>query len=268
MRDRPVVLAIGGHDPTSGAGITLDSAAIRHAGAHPLTVPTALTIQDTSGVRGFLPMEPAIFREQLAYVTSDIQPDAVKIGMLPTLPLVHEVRRFLEVVPAPVVLDPILAASDGSGLVDPEELSFEHFVPILDRTSLLTPNLQEAEALLGRAIHVPDDLDAAGWDILDFGCEAVLLKGGHRSDVPEDVLFTFDSQVPFPGKWIEGPEVHGTGCLLSSLIAAGLARRISLVDAIREAKGMLYDLLVEAQVIGAGRALVQFPVPRNPRKAR
>lgn len=250
----PIVLSIAGHDPTGGAGITQDAAVIRWSGCYPLTVPTALTIQDTRGVKGVIPVEPAWFREQLRCVTDDLAPDVIKIGMLGTGEIAKEVLHFLETQDRPVVLDPVLSSSDGEPLVD----VIEPIEELYSHVSLITPNLPEAEYLAGRGLLTADEIDEAGWLLMERGVQAVLIKGGHRQDKPDDVLFWEEGQVIIEGDWIEGPEVHGTGCALSSLIACKLAKGDALDEAVAASKKILAQKLGQATPLGLGRALLTW----------
>ena len=255
--DRHVALAIGGFDPSGGAGIIADIRTFVHFGCRPTAAITSLTFQNSQGVFGAIHETAESLRAQILPIVKEFRVDAVKVGMLPTAELVHEVARLIreEQLPAPVI-DPVMQSSSGHRLM--EEEAFEVFVTeLLPLSRLVTPNIPEAEKLAGMNIDDGDDMRQAAARIRELGARAVLIKGGHlkpesgvRSQESEwgssptvregveaiDVLNDQGQLEIFRGEWIDGPSVRGTGCMLSSAIAACLAKRMSLVDSISAAK--------------------------------
>ena len=232
----PVALTIAGSDPSGGAGIQSDLRTFAALDVVGLSVITALTVQNSRGVLAIHPVAPDVLAAQLNAILEDSRPDAVKIGMLGGASQVRVVadalRRFR---PPHVVLDPVLASTGGVPLLDREghEALLTDLLPLCD---LVTPNLDEAAALA--------NLTAC----------AMLTKGGHRTGAPVDVLTRLDGTVTtFLGERIDTPHTHGTGCLLSSAIAAWLARGLNLENAVFEAKQWLEAALDTPVAVGQGR---------------
>jgi len=257
------VLSIAGSDPTGGAGIQGDLQVFRARGVHGAAVVTALTVQDTQRVRQSLPAFPNVVLDQIRILLRDIRPAAVKLGMLGTDDIVRNVMLGLgELDPeVPVVLDPVLAASDGTPLL--ERRAWGSLGALIERTALVTPNLHEAELLTGvQTASRTGCEEAAGELIESFGARAVLVKGGHRTGAPDDLLaIRTDAGVEI--HWLEGERidvgpVHGTGCALSAVIAAELAKGESLFDSVATARGFVADGLRNAFAPGGGARLLGF----------
>jgi hydroxymethylpyrimidine/phosphomethylpyrimidine kinase len=222
-------------------------------------VPSALTVQDSSKVYSVLPVFPSVVLDQIRCLLRDITPDAVKIGMLATDDVVRNVALALALLPdsVPIVVDPVLTASDGTPLL--ERRAWSTLSSILCRATLVTPNLFEAKALSGEDVSSRSGCEAAARHFIEeFGCGGVLIKGGHRAGAPDDLLarspgdaITFDW---LDGRWVEIPEgpVHGTGCALSSAIASGLALGVDLESAVADARGFVARALGKATRLGAG----------------
>ena len=236
-------LTIAGSDSGGGAGIQADLKTFSALGCYGMTVITALTAQNTQGVRGIYEVAPAFVRAQLDAVVEDIGVDAVKIGMLHDPDIIHVVAGGLRAHGITrVVLDPVMVAQSGDRLIKDEavEALKTHLIPL---ATVITPNLPEARALLGRNIQGPEDMEAAARALLDLGPASVLVKGGHLGgDESVDCLFVSDRLAAdqevywFAAPRIDTPNVHGTGCTLSSAIAAYLARDYALPDAVAAAK--------------------------------
>ncbi|MBR4717228.1 MAG: bifunctional hydroxymethylpyrimidine kinase/phosphomethylpyrimidine kinase [Lentisphaeria bacterium] len=253
------VLTIAASDPSGGAGIQADLRAITAHGLYGMAVPTALTVQNTLGVTGVLILEPEFLVRQLEAVLSDIRPDAVKIGAMPGADHARataELLRKYEI--ENVVFDPVLASTSGAALGTVEAV--ELLAPCV---SLLTPNLPEAAKLLGRdpaELAAPDDIESAAGELVKRFRTAVLLKGGHRADGSFDDYF-----LPAEGEGVWLPTRvappcgnHGTGCLLSSSIACGLASGLPMLESIRRAKERLSDALARGLSLGHGNSPVDF----------
>lgn len=259
------VLAIAGSDPTGGAGLQADLQVIRHLGCHGMGVLSALTIQDTTKVHSVLPVFPSVVLDQLRCLLDDIVPDAVKIGMLASDDVVRNTALGLARLShdVPIVIDPILVATDGTALL--ERRAWAALVELFSRATLVTPNLPEAAALSGEDVSSRRGCErAARIFVEDFGCRGVLIKGGHRDGAPDDLLaLRRGGDVVF--HWLEGHRVegvagavHGTGCALSSAIAAGLARGDDLACATDRARRFVAQALARAHAAGSGARLLGF----------
>lgn len=260
------VLSIAGSDPTGGAGLQADLQVFRHFGCHGAGVLSALTIQDSVKVHSVLPVFPSVVLDQLRAVLRDIRPDAVKIGMLATDDVVRNVTLGLAELPAevPIVIDPILRASDGSFLL--ERRAWPALQGLFARAALVTPNLREAEELSGEDVATRKGTEAAARFFLDeFGARAVLIKGGHREGNPDDLLAQRNDSGEMHVDWLSGERidvagasVHGTGCALSSAIAAGLAQGQALPRAVDAAREFVAEGIRSAQKLGRGAAFLQY----------
>lgn len=246
----PRVLAIAGSDSGGGAGIQADLKTFAALGCYGMTAITALTAQNTTGVRAIHGVPPAMLRDQIDAVMEDMGADAVKIGMLHSPDLVHTVADAIDRhALTKVVLDPVMVATSGAVLID--QTAVQQLVSALfSRTTLVTPNLDEAALLVGHPLTGEADMHRAAQQLLAMGAPAVLVKGGHLAgDVVSDVLATADGQV----MWMRAPRVfsantHGTGCTLSSAIAAYLALGCELTEAVRSA----HQYVRGALLAGAG----------------
>ncbi|MBR3689126.1 MAG: bifunctional hydroxymethylpyrimidine kinase/phosphomethylpyrimidine kinase [Lentisphaeria bacterium] len=254
-----VVLSIAASDPSGGAGIQADIRAITVHGHYGMAVPTALTVQNTRGVTGVQVIDPVFLARQLRAVLSDIRPDAVKIGAMPGADHARVTADLLrEFGGTNVVFDPVLASTSGAtlGTVDAVEL-------LAPCVSLLTPNLPEAAKLLDRDLSelaAPEKLESAAVELLKRFRTAVLLKGGHRSDGSFDDYFLppEGDGVWLPTRVAPPCGNHGTGCLLSSSIACGLASGLPMLESIRRAKERLSDALERGLSLGYGNSPVDF----------
>lgn len=268
-------LSIAGSDPTGGAGLQLDLQVFRALGLHGSGVPTALTVQDSVKVHRVLPVFPNVVLEQIRALVRDLPPNAVKLGMLATDDVARMVEHGIAELyrdgrdrPAPrppLVIDPVLRSSDGSSLL--ERRAWGTLIELFAYAALVTPNLPEAEALTGDDVSSADGIErAARRFVSELGAAAVLVKGGHRSGAPDDLLAVRDEggvrTTWLPGERIPGERVHGTGCALSSAIAAGLAHGRELETAVAEARAFVRRAIERAERAsareGAARLLV-FP---------
>ncbi|WP_043744842.1 bifunctional hydroxymethylpyrimidine kinase/phosphomethylpyrimidine kinase [Paramagnetospirillum magneticum] len=253
MRGR--VLIVAGSDSGGGAGIQADIKAVTCLGGFAATAVTALTAQNTLGVSGIHEVPPDFVRAQMAAVLSDIGADCIKTGMLASAAIVETVALALEeLAPAvPLVLDPVMVAKGGAALLADSAAGalVKRLVP---RARLLTPNIPEAEVLLGRAIKGADGMEGAARDLLALGPKAVLLKGGHlEGDHLVDVLAEAGGGLRrFTGRRIASRSTHGTGCTLASAIAAGLAQGLGLVEAVERARAYLVRAIETAPGLGSG----------------
>ena len=252
---RPVVLSIAGLDPSGGAGIVADIKTISALGCFPAAAVTSITFQNTTGVFGAEHQSAATLRAQVEPIVQDVTVAAAKTGMLPTAEIVAEVARLFAEgnLPAPVV-DPVVVATSGDVLIGDEAFAILK-TKLFPLARLVTPNIPEAEKLAGFSIATEDDMRRAARAIQLLGPRAVLVKGGHRSlngqalDIllDENEIFT-----EFQTEYVEVGEVHGSGCTLSAAIAAGLAKDLTLEQAIAAAKKYVTDAIRSAARIGHG----------------
>lgn len=248
------VLIVAGSDSGGGAGIQADIKAVTALGGYAMTAITALTAQNTVGVHGVVGIEPNFIQQQMRVVLDDIGADVIKTGMLHDSPVIEAVAAVLDELeaPPPLVVDPVMVAQSGDPLLAPDALETLKR-RLLGRASVLTPNLHEAERLVGRGLATPDDMTAAGHDLLELGCAAVLVKGGHLSgDWLADVLVTRDGTETFEHKRIDTRDLHGTGCTLASAIATGLAQGLSLRDAVIRGRAYVLEAIRQAPGLGRG----------------
>jgi hydroxymethylpyrimidine/phosphomethylpyrimidine kinase len=253
-----VVLSIGGSDPTGGAGIQADLKTFQHFGIHGLSVVTAVTVQNTSGVISTNPINAEIVRAQLAALASDIKIDAIKIGMLATAEMVRVVAEFVAAWNVPTVLDPIIASSNNISFLDDDAIEILRN-ELLPRVMIITPNLPETEVLTGLQMSTEDSIIHASLLLHDMGAKAMLIKGGHAQGNTSRDLFYDGLGI----EWLSAPRitkrVHGTGCVLSSAIASSLATGITLRNSVLEAKQFITSMLDRAMPLGSGQEIFQYP---------
>ena len=246
------VLSIAGSDSSGGAGIQADLKTMIMNGVYGMSAVTALTAQNTTGVRGILESSPEFLGQQIDAVFEDIRPDAVKIGMVPSKALVQMTADRLRFHRAErIVLDPVMVATSGSRLMETETVAVleKELMPL---ALVVTPNIPEAEILAGMKIREKSEMESAAVKIWEkFGC-AVLVKGGHSVSDADDFLFDGRKGEWFCGKRIDNPNTHGTGCTLSSAIASNLAKGYSLSESVRRSKDYLSLALAEMLNLGAG----------------
>ena len=242
-------LTIAGSDSSGGAGIQADLKTMTAHGVYGMSAITALTAQNTTGVTGIMEVSPEFLGEQLDDIFTDIFPDAVKIGMVSSAGLIAGKLAFYQA--SHIVVDPVMAATSGSRLIDGEAVAVlkDRLIPMAD---LLTPNVPEAEILSGMKINSPEDMEQAARLIGDrCGC-AVLCKGGHQQNDANDLLYMDGQAKWFYGKRINNPNTHGTGCTLSSAIASNLAKGMAMDLAVERAKAYLSGALGAMLDLGKG----------------
>jgi hydroxymethylpyrimidine/phosphomethylpyrimidine kinase len=246
------VLIIAGSDSGGGAGIQADIKTVTMLGGYAATAITAVTVQNTLGVVAVHALPVDLVRDQAIAVLDDIGADMIKTGMLGGADVVEAVAELLESRDLYAVVDPVMAAKDGSALIAPRALEtlMRRLAP---RACLFTPNVPEAERMLGRALRSPDDLAPAGHELLKLGPKAVLMKGGHLpGDRLVDVLVTAAGVKSFEGERLPSRHTHGTGCTLASACATFLAAGLSLEDAVAGARRYVAGAIKAAPGLGAG----------------
>jgi hydroxymethylpyrimidine/phosphomethylpyrimidine kinase len=245
-------LTIAGSDSGGGAGIQADLKTFMALGVHGTSALTALTAQNTVGVRGVFDVTPEFVHEQIEAVASDIGVDAAKTGMLSRAGIVEAVAASLEELAIPnVVCDPVFVSKHGDPLLhqDAVDALRTKLVPL---ARVITPNVPEAEGLLGREIsHDEPDEDAVR-ELAALGCEWVYLKGGHLKASATDLVGNESHVVHLDGERIDTPHTHGTGCTLSAALAANLAKGLDVVDAAVEAKRFVTRAIERHLEIGRG----------------
>ena len=246
-------LTIAGSDSSGGAGIQADIKTMTANGVYAMSAVTALTAQNTTGVYGILESTPDFLANQLDCVFTDIFPDAVKTGMVSSVPLIEVIGDKLEQYQAKnIVVDPVMVATSGSRLISQEAVDAlkELLLPL---ATVLTPNIPEAEVLSELTISGPADMEKAAQAIGEaYGC-AVLCKGGHDLNDANDLLWRNGTCKWFHGRRIDNPNTHGTGCTLSSAIASNLAKGYDLDTAVERAKAYLSGALAAMLDLGAGQ---------------
>ena len=245
-------LTIAGSDSSGGAGIQADIKTMTMNGVYAMSAITAMTAQNTTGVRAIQEATPEFLKQQLDAVFEDIRPDAVKIGMVSSAELIWVIADRLRFYGAEqIVVDPVMVASAGSSLIRQEavQVLIRELLPL---ATLVTPNIPEARVLSGLPIETGADMIAAAKHIGDsFQC-AVLLKGGHSLNDANDLLYLDGKLCWFEGKRIDNPNTHGTGCTLSSAIAANLAKGFDLPQSVRLAKDYVSGALSAMLDLGHG----------------
>ena len=245
-------LTIAGSDSSGGAGIQADMKTMMANGVYAMSAVTALTAQNTTGVAGILESSPEFLGQQLDCIFTDIRPDAVKIGMVSSTRLIKVIaEKLVQYRAENIVLDPVMVATSGASLISGEAVS-ELKSSLLPVADVITPNIPEAEVLSGLKLCSNKDMEKAAEQIgKEYGC-AVLLKGGHAVNDANDFLYQNGQGHWFLGRRIHNPNTHGTGCTLSSAIAANLAKGFSMEEAVERAKEYISGALADMLDLGQG----------------
>lgn len=260
-----VALSIAGSDPSGGGGLQSDLQVFRAHAVHGCGVVTAMTVQDTERVHQVLPAFPNVVLDQLRVVLRGVPPDAIKIGMLATDDVARNVVLAIGMMPVesrvPIVVDPVLFASDGTSLL--ERRAYAALGELIHGCALVTPNLPEAETLTGIDVSSESGVERAAKRLItEFGAQAALVKGGHRDGAPDDLLVQKEAS-GVVCDWLRdvrldvGP-VRGTGCALSSAIAARLAHNDSLAEAVAAARAFLRAALAASRDEGPRGRLLAY----------
>ena len=245
-------LSIAGSDCSGGAGIQADLKTMTMNGVFAMSAITALTAQNTTGVRGILEVSPEFLSQQIDAVFEDIRPDAVKIGMVASVGLIEAIAERLRFYGAEnVVVDPVMVATSGARLIaqDAVDTLKKELLPL---AAVVTPNIPEAEILSGISITGENEMIEAAKIISDQYHCAVLCKGGHSINDANDLLYADGKSRWFLGRRIDNPNTHGTGCTLSSAIAANLAKGCGLEEAVDRAKAYISGALGAMLDLGKG----------------
>ncbi|MDY7034077.1 MAG: bifunctional hydroxymethylpyrimidine kinase/phosphomethylpyrimidine kinase [Thermodesulfobacteriota bacterium] len=246
------ILTIAGSDSGGGAGIQADLKTITLLGGFGMSVITALTAQNTTGVQGIYPVPLEFIEEQMDSVLSDIGVDAVKTGMLLDSQVIQVVaKKIAEYKVEKLIVDPVMVAKDGHSLLSKDALDSlrDELIPI---SFLITPNLPEASAICGRKIESLDDMKKASIDIRKYGARNVLIKGGHFKGSPIDVLFDGERFIEYGSPRITTENTHGTGCVYSAVLACEVAQGSHIHEAVKNAKEFITCAIKNSLHIGRG----------------
>lgn len=253
----PIVLSIAGSDSGGGAGIQADLKTFSSLGVYGATAITAITAQNTQGVHSQFALPPQMVYDQIIAVMEDIHPSVIKIGMLSNVQVVTAVAEALKRYSIPIILDPVMVSSSGHRLLSAEaqEVLKERLLPM---AQLVTPNIPEMEALTAMTISTIEDKGKAAAHLLSLGVQSVLLKGGHEEgEVKVDILYQKSPQgiitCSFSSDTLNTRNIHGTGCTLSSAIAAYMARGLALKEAVSSAKIYITEAIKAGADISVGK---------------
>ncbi len=246
------LLTIAGSDSSGGAGIQADLKTFAAHGTFGMSVITAVTAQNTCGVTCVQDIDCDVVQAQIEAVFDDIRVDAVKIGMVSRPEIIKTIAACLRhYAPKIIVVDPVMISKSGYPLLAPEACA-TLISELLPLATLVTPNLPEAEAITGCKAVQKSDMRAVAQKIIDLGAKAVLVKGGHLADTADDLLFDGSEETWFTGKRIDTKNTHGTGCTLSSSLAANIAKGLKLKDAVRASKDYVTLAIEHGIALGSG----------------
>ena len=220
MKPRSKILIIAGSDSSGGAGIQADIKTVTALGSYAMTAITAVTIQNTTGVKSIVLIDPKKISDQIEFTSKDIKPDAIKIGMLHSTGVIKSVIRSLDLIKVKkIILDPVMIAKGGAKLIDDKAVELLKNV-LIKKVSLITPNIPEAEILTNTKIKNTEDMIFAASILIELGAKNVFIKGGHLdSKVVHDIFVNKKEIMLIKNKRITTPNTHGTGCTLSSAIS-------------------------------------------------
>ncbi|KHE72573.1 bifunctional hydroxymethylpyrimidine kinase/phosphomethylpyrimidine kinase [Halobacillus sp. BBL2006] len=253
MTHVPCALTIAGTDPSGGAGIQADLKTFQELKSYGMSVITSVVAQNTTGVKIVHHLPVDMLREQLEAISSDMPVHALKTGMIASKDMMGIIAEWISKMGAPYVMDPVMVAQSGDPLIEKEARKFlkDHLLP---NASLITPNLPEAEDLLGGNVETTEDMKQAAEAIVErLGARAALIKGGHFHGEAIDYLFDGDRIHTFQAKRIDTKNTHGTGCTYSAAITAYLSQGYSLVRAVELAKYYVTEAVRHSFDLGHGR---------------
>jgi hydroxymethylpyrimidine/phosphomethylpyrimidine kinase len=247
----PVALTIAGSDPSGGAGLQADLKTFHQFGVYGEAVITLLTVQNTLGLSRVECIAPDLVSQQIQAVIGDIPPAAAKTGALGNAGIISAVAEQAASFPFPLIVDPVMISKHGAALLLPDAVEALK-TRLLPRAALVTPNLEEAEALTGMTVRDVAAMRAAARKIAELGPQSVLVKGGHLAEDAVDVLFHQGDCLEFKAPRIETGHTHGTGCTYSAAITALLARGSTLPDAVERAKKYITEAIRTNPGLGGG----------------
>ena len=272
QKSYPIVLSIAGSDSSGGAGIQADLKTFSSLGVYGATAITAITAQNTQGVHSQFALPPQMVYEQIIAVIDDLHPSFVKIGMLSNTKIVRAVAESLSQYSIPIILDPVIVSTSGHRLLSlkAQEVLKGKLLPM---STLITPNIPEMKALTDMPLSSFEEKQTAAQHLINYGVKAVLLKGGHEEgNTKTDILFTQSANgiesTLFSADTIPTPNIHGTGCTLSSAITAFMARGLCLQDAIAEAKTYITNAITAGANVKIGHGFGPVNHGFNPLKMK
>lgn len=246
------VLTIAGTDPTGGAGVQADLKTFMAHNVYGMSIITALVAQNTLGVKDIMNVTPDFLEEQFDCVFNDIFPDALKIGMVSETELIHTIVKKLKQYHARhIVVDPVMVSTSGSRLIEDSALDALKY-ELIPLSEIITPNIPEAEVLIGKKIKSKEDMIRAAQDIRQWYQGDILIKGGHFEDQADDLLYHNNEKIWLECEHIDNPNTHGTGCTLSSAIASHLASGYDMITSVRKAKDYISGALKANLDLGHG----------------
>lgn len=266
----PVVLSIAGSDSSGGAGIQADLKTLSSLGVYGATAITAITAQNTEGVHSQLAIPAQMVYDQIVAVIEDIQPAVIKIGMLSNVEVANVVADALTRYALPIILDPVMVSSSGHRLlsIEAQEVVKQRLLPM---ATLITPNIPEMEALTEMPLSTLDQKHAAASYLIALGAQAILLKGGHEEGTTKRDILYIKTGAGVDISYLSTPTVvtkniHGTGCSLSSAIAAYVARGLDLTEAVEAAKSYIFEAIKAGADVSIGRGFGAVNHLFNPQK--
>ncbi|WP_333564548.1 bifunctional hydroxymethylpyrimidine kinase/phosphomethylpyrimidine kinase [Streptococcus parasuis] len=264
MTSLHVALSIAGTDPTGGAGIMADLKSFQARSVYGMAVVTSVVAQNTKGVQLIRHLDQEILEEQLKSVFQDIVPDAIKTGMLAQVETIELVASYLAEQKCPYVLDPVMVATSGDRLIEEDAIQALK-TKLLPLATIITPNLPEAEVLVGRTLKSENDIMNAGrWIRKELGVKNVVIKGGHLAKVASDYLFLEDGEVRIiSAARIATNHTHGTGCTYAAVITAELAKGRTVAQAVETAKRFITEAIQNAPELGHGNGPVNHTTYRG-----
>jgi len=264
MTSLHVALSIAGTDPTGGAGIMADLKSFQARSVYGMAVVTSVVAQNTKGVQLIRHLDQEILEEQLKSVFQDIVPDAIKTGMLAQVETIELVASYLAEQKCPYVLDPVMVATSGDRLIEEDAIQALK-TKLLPLATIITPNLPEAEVLVGRTLKSENDIMNAGrWIRKELGVKNVVIKGGHLAKVASDYLFLEDGEVRIiSAARIATNHTHGTGCTYAAVITAELAKGRTVAQAVETAKRFITEAIQNAPDLGHGNGPVNHTTYRG-----
>ena len=253
MKLKSKLLIIAGSDSSGGAGIQADIKTATSLGVYAMTAITAITAQNTTGVKSIIPVPPKEIFNQISFSVQDIKPNSVKIGMLQNVGVIKEVIKAIKKYKLKnIIIDPVMVAKGGHRLISNSSINYLR-KKLLPYAILVTPNIPEAETLIKKRIQTLEDVIKAGKEILKFGPKFVLIKGGHvNKSFIEDVLISKNNIKIFKNKKIKTKNTHGTGCTLSSAIASFISKNYSMNESCRRSIQYVHKAILLNPKFGRG----------------
>lgn len=262
MSTIPCVLTIAGTDPSGGAGIQADLKTFQELRSYGMSVITSIVAQNTTGVQDIHHLPLSMIESQLDSVLEDIPPQALKTGMIANIDMMKIIKQKIQDLNVPYIMDPVMVATSGDALIDDKARDFLS-KELISLTTVITPNIPEAEYLLNEKIENIYEMEMAAEKIVkEFGAKAVLVTGGHLKGDAVDVLYDGDRISKFPSQRINTSNTHGTGCTLSAAITAYLGQGLDLIDSISQSKRYVSLAIEHSLDLGKGSGPTNHWAPR------